>query len=103
VVECVGDARADGFDAARHELRSAPLTELAGGDAAQNLRLLERVLDGERFAIGDAVVLNAAAAIVVAGRGRSAQEGLGIAREQLASGAAKRKFAQWIETARRAR
>jgi anthranilate phosphoribosyltransferase len=102
-VEAVGSLREQRFDARALDLTSAPLEALAGGDAAYNARLLAGVLDGERGALADAVVLNAAAALVVAGRVELAPQGCELAREQLVSGAAKRKLSAWIAAARRAR
>ena len=51
------------------ELGLAPATheQLVGGDPAHNAEVVRRVLDGERGAHRDIVVLNAAAALVVAG------------------------------------
>lgn len=43
-----------------------PLSALAGGDAAYNAAALRRLLQGERGAYRDTVVLNAAAALVLA-------------------------------------
>jgi anthranilate phosphoribosyltransferase len=48
-------------------LSRASLDELRGGDAATNAELGRRVLDGERGAHRDVVLLNAAAGIVAAG------------------------------------
>jgi len=100
VVAAVGDAPREGFEAAALGLRAAPAAALAGGDAADNLRLLGGVLDGEAGPIADAVALNAAAALVVAGVAAGAAEGLARAREALASGAAKEKLRAWSAAAR---
>ncbi len=44
------------------------LADLKGGDAAHNAAAIARLLDGERGAFRDIVLLNAAAALVVAGK-----------------------------------
>jgi len=63
--------------------------DLRGGDVATNLDRLRAVLSGrERSAATDAVALNAAAALVVAGRAADLASGLATAREVLASDAA---------------
>jgi anthranilate phosphoribosyltransferase len=50
-------------------LKAAPLTEITGGDdAQQNAAIIRAVLDGERSPRRDVVVLNAAAALVAAGQ-----------------------------------
>lgn len=99
-IAAVGSAPRDTFDADVLGLIEAPVSALAGGDAAENLRILQRVLDGERDAHHDAVVLNAAAALVVSGRVSDARAGVASAREALASGRARQTFAAWIEAAR---
>jgi anthranilate phosphoribosyltransferase len=67
----------------RHEVRAtqlgfkrAPTTRLAGGDAAENAKLVEDVLRGEPGARRDVVLLNAAAALLVAGRVERLEEGI---------------------------
>ena len=89
------------FDALALGLAPAPVTALAGGDATANLALLGRVLAAEKGPLLDAVVLNSAAAIVVAGLCERAEEGVSRAREAIASGRAREKLASWVRTARR--
>jgi anthranilate phosphoribosyltransferase len=62
--------------------------DLRGGDAARNAAIARGVLAGEAGARREAVVLNAAAALVVAGRARDLAEGARHARESLDRGAA---------------
>ncbi len=66
----------------------APMSELRGGDAAFNAGVIRRVLDGERGARRDIGVLNAAAALVVAGAAASLGDGAVMAAEALDSGRA---------------
>ena len=47
-------------------LTRAPLSDLAGGEPAENAAMIRAILHGERNAVRDIVVLNAAAALVVA-------------------------------------
>ena len=54
----------------RHAIES-----LKGGDAAKNADIMEAVLAGEKGAYRDAVVLNAAAALVVQGRAADLRDG----------------------------
>ncbi|MCP4657881.1 MAG: anthranilate phosphoribosyltransferase [bacterium] len=62
---------------------------LRGGDVAHNLKRMRSILSGrERSAAGEAVALNAAAALYVAGAAEDLPAGLGKAREVLYSGAA---------------
>jgi anthranilate phosphoribosyltransferase len=57
-------------------LRSAPTARLAGGDPDENARMVEAVLRGEPGVRRDVTVLNAAAALLVAGRVESLEEGV---------------------------
>jgi anthranilate phosphoribosyltransferase len=59
---------------------------LGGGDAAMNAAIARAVLGGEPGPALEAVVLNAAAALVVAGRAAGLREGGGLAREALGRG-----------------
>lgn len=76
---------------ARHSLAA-----LHGGDAAHNAAALRRLLDGEAGAYRDAVLLNAAAALIVADRAAGYAEGAAIAAEAIDSGTAAGLLARWI-------
>jgi anthranilate phosphoribosyltransferase len=75
------------FDPASVGIREIPPEDLAGGDPADNARLVEQVLhgDGTVGAVA-AVVLNAGAAIYVAGKARDLKDGVELAREALVAG-----------------
>ena len=66
----------------------APMSELRGGDAAFNAGVIRSVLDGEHSARRDIGVLNAAAALVVAGAAPSLRDGSTMAVAALDSGRA---------------
>lgn len=61
---------------------------LRGGDPADNARALRAVLRGEPTPYRDIAVLNAAAALIVAGRAADLRDGASLAQEALDSGAA---------------
>jgi anthranilate phosphoribosyltransferase len=67
-----------------------PFRDILGGTPAENAAALRALLDGGDGAYRDAVLLNAAAALVVAERAEDLKGGVEIARESLASGAARR-------------
>lgn len=70
-------------------LEPAALEALRGGDAAVNLRILETVLGGRSAApLEDTVVLNAGAALWVAGAAGDLAEGLSVARRVVRDGRA---------------
>jgi anthranilate phosphoribosyltransferase len=71
-------------------LESSPLDALRGGDAAVNAAIAEAILGGERGPHRDAALLNAAAALVVAGLARDPVEGAERARDSIDSGAARK-------------
>ena len=66
--------------------------EQTGGDPAHNARALRDVLGGARNAYRDIAVLNAAIALVVAGKARDLREGAALAAAALDSGAAREKL-----------
>jgi anthranilate phosphoribosyltransferase len=75
----------------------ASLADLAGGDAAANARLLREILGGERGPMRDIVLLNAAAAIHLAGKSRDLHEGIRVAATSIDSGAALAKLDLLVE------
>jgi anthranilate phosphoribosyltransferase len=58
-------------------LQKASAASLRGGDAAENARILRSVLDGQHGAPRDIVLLNAGAALFIAGTVNTIQEGIG--------------------------
>ncbi len=63
-----------------------------GGSPEENAEIIKAVLEGEAGPKMDIVLLNASAAICVGGLAGSIKEGLEIARQSIASGAAKNKL-----------
>ncbi len=66
----------------------APLSTMAGGDAAENREITLRILQGEKSAQRDVILLNAAAALVAAGLALDLKAGVEQAAESIDSGAA---------------
>ncbi len=64
--------------------------DLKGGDAQANAAALTAVLAGAHGPYRDIVLLNGAAALVVAGRVANLRDGVGVAREAIDGGAARR-------------
>ena len=71
-------------------LPKASPSALKGGDAHENARIIERILAGERGAPRDVVLLNAGAALLVAGETASVDEGLVRASRAIDRGDARR-------------
>jgi anthranilate phosphoribosyltransferase len=66
----------------------ATLQEIAGGDAPENAAIIRAILGGEKSPRRDVVLLNAAAALVAAGRADHIADGVPLAAESIDSGAA---------------
>ena len=69
-------------------LNRAPIAAILGGDAAFNAAALVALLQGTAGPYRDTVVLNAAAALIVAGRAGTPREGANMASAAIQSGAA---------------
>ena len=70
---------------------------LKGGDAEDNAEAIKEIFDGVENAFADAVVLNAAAALVTAGKAQAMRGGATMAREALARGEARRVLNHLID------
>ncbi|WP_108484315.1 anthranilate phosphoribosyltransferase [Oceaniglobus ichthyenteri] len=69
-----------------------PFEAIMGGSPEDNAKAFAALLDGAQGAYRDAVLLNAAAALVVADKVNTLPEGVEMARESIDSGAAKQKI-----------
>jgi anthranilate phosphoribosyltransferase len=69
---------------------------LKGGDAAANAVALQSVLDGRPSPYRDVALLNAAAALVVAGRAKDLKEGVTLGIQSIDSGAAAERLKRLI-------
>jgi len=69
-----------------------PFKSILGGSPEENGRAFAALLDGEKSAYRDAVLLNAAAALIVAGKVTNMPEGVDLAKESIDSGSALRKI-----------
>src|SRR5437867_4308176 len=77
-------------------LPKAPAGSLQGGDARENARIIEGLLDGTRGPARDVVLLNAGAALFVAGAASSVDEGILKALRAIDRGDAKKTLAQLV-------
>jgi anthranilate phosphoribosyltransferase len=69
-------------------LPRATLDDISGGDAQLNAQLIHEVLGGQKSARRDVVLLNAAAALVAAGRADHLRDAVPLAEKAIDSGAA---------------
>jgi len=70
----------------------AKLEDISGGNAAENAAIIRSVLDGEKSPRRDVVLLNAAAALVAAGRADHLKDALPLAARAIDSGAAEKRL-----------
>lgn len=78
-------------------IATARPADLKGGDAATNAAALRAVLGGEHGPFRDAVVYNAAAALVVAGKASDLRAGTALAAEAIDRGRARGVLARVVE------
>ena len=87
-------------DASQAGLQHAPVETIRGGDAAHNAKALEALLLGAPGPYRDAVLFNAAGALMVAGEVDSWAEGVEEAGEAIDKGLAKALLECWIAAAK---
>jgi anthranilate phosphoribosyltransferase len=73
-------------------LKRATLQDISGGDATENAAIIRAILSGEESARRDVVLLNAAAALVAAGRADHIAQAVPMAAKAIDSGAAAGKL-----------
>jgi anthranilate phosphoribosyltransferase len=78
----------------------ASLSDLRGGDVKENARIIHEILDGERGAGRDIVLLNAGAAIYTGGEARDLHEGIVIAAASIDTGSARSRLDALVEATR---
>ncbi|MBT2510120.1 anthranilate phosphoribosyltransferase [Streptomyces sp. ISL-98] len=92
-----GNRTAYRFDPSKLGLRPAGPADLTGGDRTVNAAIIRRVLDGEPGAARDVVVLNAAAALRVAGAADTWQDGLLLAESAIDNGEGSALLERWAK------
>ncbi|WP_405653933.1 anthranilate phosphoribosyltransferase [Streptomyces sp. RK9] len=96
-----GGVHEEAFDPRDVGIDLVPVEALRGADASYNAEVARRLLDGETGPVRDAVLLNAAAALVALSPGEGAlagqiRTGMAKAAEAIDSGAAKGALARWV-------
>jgi anthranilate phosphoribosyltransferase len=90
------------YDPAELGQAAVTLEALRGGDAAENARMLERLIAGEPGPRRETVLLNVAVALVVEGRASGVREGYALGAEALDRGAAAERLVRLKEASRAA-
>jgi len=84
-------------------LPAYPLEAVKGGPPAENAATMSALFDGLPGPILDFVLMNTAAALMVAGLASDLRTGVGVARDALASGKAKQVLADYVRLSQEAR
>mmetsp|Transcript_4799 Transcript_4799/g.13077 ORF Transcript_4799/g.13077 Transcript_4799/m.13077 type:complete len:355 (+) Transcript_4799:63-1127(+) len=96
----------EGGEIVEYELRAAdfgvdahPLSEVAGGTPAENAAEMRELLSGGgRVAVRDMVLMNASAALVVAGKAKDFKEGVALAKAAIADGSVIRTLDAYVKS-----
>ena len=81
-------------------IEPAQPADLTGGDAQQNARIIRNILEAERGAARDIVLMNAGAAIYVGGLARDLHEGIRLAASSIDSGNAAARLDALVDATR---
>jgi anthranilate phosphoribosyltransferase len=92
-----GTVRETHLDPAKVGIGRVKPEDLAGGDAPHNADIARRVIDGEKGPQRDVVVLNAGAALQVAGFAGNLEEGMATAARAIDDGDAAKTLMRWVE------
>ncbi len=95
VIEIDGQRKEYELDPAELGLHRAPVEAMRGGGPEENARIAHDILDGEKGARREVVLLNAAAALRAAGLARDWKDGIGLAAEAIDSGRAGEILERW--------
>jgi anthranilate phosphoribosyltransferase len=95
-----GSVDAGTLDPQELGLPRAAADDLLGGNAETNVRIARRVLDGALGPERDVVLLNAAAALEVAGKAATLAEGLEVAAASIDSSVAAATLDRWVQVSR---
>ena len=98
-----GTVRRFTLSAADHGISLSTLDDIRGGEASDNLAIMEKVFGGAAGPVRDIVSFNAGCALHIAGRAGSVPEGIETARQMIDSGAAARTLADVVRVSRRER
>ena len=88
------------IDAKDHGIARSTVDDVRGGDAAENLAIMHRMLAGEKGPVRDIVMFNAASAMFIAGLVGDLRDGLDRAAASIDSGAAADVLARVAEVSR---
>ncbi len=91
-----GEVTESRLDPADHGIARASREDLHGGDPPESARVARTVLDGDHGPARDVVLLNAGAALEVAGAASDLEEGIALASSSIDEGKAGTTLERWI-------
>ncbi|HEX6399111.1 MAG TPA: anthranilate phosphoribosyltransferase, partial [Actinomycetota bacterium] len=92
-----GEVHSGRLDPAEHGIARASRDDLLGGDAGDSARIAREVLDGHPGPARDVVLLNAGAALEVAGVAPDLDQAIALAAASIDDGRAAATLARWVE------
>lgn len=92
-----GAVRSYEIDPDEFGLQRAPLTSISGGNASENATIVRAILAGEKSPRRDVVLMNAAAALVAAGKSEHLSAAVPIAAKSVDSGSAAGKLEALVQ------
>jgi anthranilate phosphoribosyltransferase len=95
-----GSVRETHLDPSKLGVRRAKPEDLAGGDASASAAITRAILDGGQGPKRDVVLLNAGAALEVAGFAETLEEGMATAARAIDEGDARNTLDRWVEVSR---
>jgi anthranilate phosphoribosyltransferase len=97
-----GNIRSYSLECRNFGIAPASRSDLRGGDAKENVRIIREILAGERGACRDIVLMNAGAAIYIGGQARDLHEGIAKAGTSIDSGCAGTRLDALVDATRSA-
>jgi anthranilate phosphoribosyltransferase len=97
-----GTIRSYSLDCRTFGIAPASYSDLRGGDAKENARIIREILAGEKGACRDIILMNAGAAIYIGGQARDLHEGIALAGSSIDSGSAGARLDALVDATRSA-
>jgi anthranilate phosphoribosyltransferase len=98
-----GQVRRREVSASEFGIAESTLDDIRGGEASDNLAILEKTFAGSTGAVRDIVSFNAGCALLIAGRVDSVGDGITLARDLIDSGVVTQKLGEVVSVSRRER